>query len=377
MAWLAMALAARPASAQVPPGDAAIGRRWFGGPLQATPLGHDAADEATSADACAKCHPAIAAQWRSSRHGQAWPDPVFQQAYQREPEAPCRRCHAPLAGGAVPSGRAERDSIDCAVCHVRGGQILTSDRRRNGVQAPHGVIRTADLGTPGYCSGCHQFGFLGFPRDKRRGPFETDELQQATLAEWQSSRAAAQGLTCPDCHMPKVAVDGGIAVASHAFAATTAETLRSAVAATVQSDARAGTLTWTVELTAKHAGHKVPTGDVFRRLQWCLFEPAGKVVATLDYGRTWRSRRAVDRRNGPYLSRTLVRDTRLPADGTPVTRAAQVADLPGLWRWRLDYVRSTLPTIPKHSQCDDGERTLLHQGQVDVPAPGAPALGVP
>lgn len=355
-------------AAETPAGDPSAGRRWFAGPEAPTELGPAAQSPNMSAEACGKCHAEIAAQWRASQHAGAWTDPLFQQAYRREPEAACRHCHAPLAGSKeVPSGREAADGIDCAACHVRGEQVFGAAKSDGAATAPHGVIRTRDLRQAGYCSGCHQFGFLGFPEDRRKGLFETQHLQQATFLEWQASAAAEKGLACQACHMPKIAGADGKLVANHTFAATTEAALRKAIQVSVALDRRPGNLGWQVTVGSPMVGHRLPTGDVFRRLQWCLRSPDGLVVADLNYGRTWLPYRGVDAQRGPFLSRKLATDTRVSGDGKPaMARQVNTAPRVGKWVWSLDYVRSETPAPAAGPLCADGLRTRIGQGEITV-----------
>lgn len=349
-------------------GDPSAARRWFGGPERPTDLGPTALSDSMRAAACANCHREIAEQWRGSQHANAWTDALFQRAYRREPEAACRHCHAPLAGSAVePQGRAAADGIDCATCHVRGDDIYGVPKPDATGALPHPVMKTRDLRQAGYCAGCHQFGFLGFPEQKGRGLFETEHLQQATLQEWQASAAAAKGLQCQACHMPKFADARGKLLANHAFAATTPQALRAAITVEVGLHRQPQNLGWAVQVGSKMVGHQLPTGDVFRRLQWCLRSPTGKFVAALLYGRTWQPYRSTDADHGPYLSRRLAKDTRVAGDGLPPpVRTVNTPVSSGRWQWQLDYVRSETPAPPAGPLCADGSRTPVATGSIDV-----------
>lgn len=349
-------------------GDPSAARRWFGGPERPTALGAVALSEPMSAAACGQCHRQIAEQWRSSQHANAWTDGLFQRAYQREPEAACRHCHAPLAGSnPVPAGRAAADGIDCATCHVRGDDIYSVPKSDADAAQAHPVMRTRDLRQAGFCAGCHEFGFLGFPERKGQDRFETAQLQQATLQEWQASAAAAKGLQCQACHMAKFADARGKLLASHDFSATTPAALQAALTVQVSLDRRPQNLGWAVQVGSKMVGHRLPTGDVFRRLQWCLRSPSGKVVAALLYGRTWQPYRGRDAVRGPYLSRRLAKDTRVAGDGSPPpVRTVNTPFSAGRWHWQLDYVRSETPALPTGPLCADGIRTQVAKGSIDV-----------
>ncbi len=266
-----------------------------------------------------------------------------------------------------PQGRAASDGIDCATCHVRGDDIYGAPQPTQDGTLPHPVMRTRDLRQAGYCAGCHQFGFLGFPEQKDRALFETAQLQQATLREWQASAAAAKGLQCQACHMPNFKDARGKLLANHAFAATTVEALQAALTVAVRLVRQPQNLGWRVEVGSKMVGHQLPTGDVFRRLQWCLRSPAGKVVAALLYGRSWQPYRDTDPLHGPYLSRRLAKDTRVAGDGSPPPeRIVNTTASTGRWQWQLDYVRSDTPALPSGPLCADGIRTPVAAGFADV-----------
>ncbi|MBI5609188.1 MAG: hypothetical protein HY902_09955 [Deltaproteobacteria bacterium] len=318
IAWTVVAARlAAPAAADEPVDRDAwqtIGRAWFragDGPLRGAEPPAEYAD-------CGRCHARIAAEWRGSLHGNAWSDPLFQVSYRREPEPFCRSCHAPLSPEREPSGAAARDGISCAVCHVRGGEIYGS-RARARDPAGHAVQASKDLANPGFCGGCHQFGFFVLPERRGVARFEGPYVQQATFAEWADSRQAKLGLRCHDCHMPPQRADGGEPWRSHAFPGADSDLLLQAVQ--VQAQAHATAEGTQVEFTVTNrAGHAYPTGDLFRR---ALLEvrPTGTPNGDAElrqylFTRVFIRATGASPTHGPWTSNRIADDTRLQAGET-------------------------------------------------------------
>jgi len=210
------------------------------------------------AEACGACHADEYAQWRTSRHSQAWTNGLFRHDYERTPRQWCRNCHVPLAlqqaslTAAGDSGFAD-EGVTCAACHVRNGRMHARARREG---SPHDTVAQSDFGSPAFCAGCHQFNFPAFREDGSLSHY-TDEPMQDTVAQFRR-RAEQQGATgdCRGCH----AADG----AGHAYPGShDPAMLRRALHLTVCRDER-GAVVSTVE--NRGAGHNVPTGDVHRHL---------------------------------------------------------------------------------------------------------------
>ncbi len=224
-----------------------------------------------TSEECADCHREIAREWSRSLHKTAWTDPVFQAAYELEPMAFCRNCHAPLApANARPSGMAASDGVSCSVCHVRDGHVLSSGSGRGdaqGTTSPHPVTADARFSQSEYCAGCHQF---NFPAETAAGGalFDTRAPMQDTFAEWQRSSHAQRGTQCQDCHMPWRTAPDGARYRSHDFTgardpALLARSARVESTATRQADA----IVVRARVFAADVGHAFPTGDLFRRLE--------------------------------------------------------------------------------------------------------------
>lgn len=209
-------------------------------------------DGASASGECASCHPAEVREWQTSRHAQAWRDPIFQTEFAHGRPAWCVSCHAPLA--ADPTAPDDGDprvtqGVGCAACHERDGRMVSS-RRAPG--SPHATVVDRDFGSPDFCARCHEFNFpiLG---ERGRLVRYTDEPMQSTVSEW---RATGTDATCLDCHR-----DGE---AGHAFRGShDPDRVADSLAITV---CRVDRSTIEVALANDGAAHNVPSGGVHRRM---------------------------------------------------------------------------------------------------------------
>jgi hypothetical protein len=250
--------------------------------------------------ACERCHQDIAAEWRSSMHKRAWDDGVFLAAYALEPLAFCRRCHAPEVDEARgPSDPGRHLGVGCVTCHVPGAAILGQGTLppRDGA---HAVVAATSAGATGWCASCHQFEF----------PEPQDAAMQSTVEE--HAESLHRDRSCQDCHMPRA---GGPASRhkSHAFQTLSDPAmLRAAVSAGAE---RSGDRSLTVTLRVEGAGHAVPTGDMFRRLEVRARAARGddeQTAAPVVLSRVFRREQTSE-----GSRRRQIGDTRLPASGEP------------------------------------------------------------
>lgn len=222
---------------------------------------------------CMDCHPGEARRWKASRHASSADNANFRTAW---PEARhrdwCLECHRP--DGA--------DAVTCTSCH--------RDHEPTGTEV---------------CATCHEFegprvhGALALGGD----------LLQSTVSEWRAS-GAAEG--CADCHL-----------AGHRFpGAHDTALLREALAIRAEPDALI------VETTAA-LGHRVPTGDPFRRLEIALCEdPACTRVAAQ------RTLGVVHAADADGFLR-VVRDDRLGPPGGEAPAVLRVPRPAGATAWRV------------------------------------------
>ena len=336
---------ARPVApaAQGPATDAFLDVPVGGGPVELGPM--PAGLSSVDAASCGACHERHFDEWARSVHRTATTNAVFQAEYGRRRRDFCARCHAPRPEVA-------HDGIDCATCHVRGGAVLAT---RVSGEAPHASRVAPALTGPGACARCHEFDFEHQP----------GERLQRTLGEWGESDAAAAGKVCQDCHFTADANDP-----SHhrhdapgSRDAAMRERALTATAALHQEGART---TLALELSVAEAGHAVPTGDMFRRLEVSAWDPA----ADARPARAWLRRRfRVDRRGWHE-----VEDTRVPPEGTR-TVTLDVAGRPArvAWAvhlWLLPRREARAAGIPEREV-----RLLMAAGEVTAPAERAPQGG--
>ena len=271
---------------------------------------------AGSRAACASCHAEIVREREASPHRRAYSNRWFQAGYSVDHRAFCRDCHAPLHEGSdpAPGSLAFDEGIGCAGCHERAGEHPSAEPR-------------ADFNDR-VCADCHQF---RFPEARMAVQFDPHEWMQRTEAEWRESGVAQ---TCTECHM---APNGSRR--EHTFAVLAEpRLLAAAVAIEGASEWRGDSTEVSVSLTARGAGHAVPTGDVFRALELSVWIDGAEP-----------QRRLLMRRFGTMLgfdpaagfSGTLgeVEDSRVPARGARTERflfegRAEVV------HYRLDYLRA-------------------------------------
>ena len=262
---------------------------------------------------CEGCHADVAAEWRSSLHARSWDDPVFLSAYAIEPLAFCRGCHAPEAPLEDASSPARHLGVACITCHVPKGEAAAGT---------HLSFKGRGADAEG-CASCHQFEF----------PEPQEAAMQSTVEEHAASPQRDQ--TCGSCHMR--AHPGERPHKDHTFRVQgDAALLRSALTVSAR---RGLERTVDVTLIATGAGHAVPTGDMFRRLEVHATAGEGPQVVHATPIVLSRELEVVMTEHGPR--RRQVRDRRVPASGEPAEARLvfpqEVTDLP--IRWEVIYRR--------------------------------------
>jgi hypothetical protein len=316
-------------------------------------------------DACARCHAAIAREWRGSLHRRAWDDAYFQAAFAIEATPFCRGCHAPIARDAAPDAEAAEEGVSCAICHVRGDAIVSATPAAP--KSPHRVIVDPAFASPSACAGCHEF---PFPVLLAHEPAEALPTMQRTIEEWRGSDAAAREVGCGDCHMPWVCEAGGARHHSHAFPGVSLldrhDALR--VEASAARDLRdRDQVVVTLTLRAGRVGHAVPTGDLFRALRIEL-SAGGRVRDRAELGRVYREivGPGAGRADGAdVVVRREVRDDRVPADGSREV-VLRVRAAPGdRLAWTASHLRARA-TIAAIDHVDVGA-TEIARGELFAP----------
>jgi hypothetical protein len=308
---------------------------------------------------CVSCHEREAAEWRGSRHRQAYTNRAFQEALRIEPIAFCRGCHGPESDPAKPPPPAVADlGVGCVTCHVvEAGTVLAAASPATGEPpagatrsaAPHAILRSPDLGGTAGCAGCHEFRFPA-----ARGDDDAD-FMQTTAREHERSRSA--GAACAACHMPEVSGHR-----DHAFAGTRqAAWLADRLHATAERvDGRRVRIT----LAQPSPGHAFPTGDLFRRLEvGCELRDARGALVSRDVKYLARRFEIVPGRPG----RQLVADDRVFDEPKVVDLALDPSPGPsaGVVAWWVTYQRVATVgagTDPKNARIESEVR--LHSGSI-------------
>lgn len=254
-----------------------------------------------SAD-CAGCHPAEAAAHAASRHARAAELGVFRvSAAHATDRAWCATCHRPAGARAA--------GLDCLTCHAVAGKpgAILGTHGSAEAAAAHEVVVEPELATRS-CARCHEF---ATPRpESLHGAavvYSTQPLQ-STASELARAAPGASCASCHDIHRPTGAHDPALVRGALAIAArSTAEGVELAI-------------------TARHVGHRVPTGDPFRRIVITVCDDAAcrHAIATHVIARGFA---LVDGVWAPVLDRTL-------AEGE-----TRVITLPpaGWWKAELFY----------------------------------------
>ena len=272
----------------------------------------EAADFETS-DTCGKCHRDIYRMWRQSAHAEATEDPFFYQTLEDvrgmdrgRREKICLECHAPMA---IVSGDLElklsssREGVPCEFCHSLVEVEMTERGPRHKLdigKIKRGTIAEADSPAHGVAfSALHRDSLLCAPCHEYVSEDGVSIL--TTYSEWQSSRAAENGMTCQGCHMevteaqvvdPKVVRKSDAKVNLHEMpGGHSVQQLLKALDIKVRTERKGGVLDVRVTVSNDGAGHAVPTGMPGRRIILSVDVNAGRGVTHEEqrvYGKSFK-----------------------------------------------------------------------------------------
>lgn len=173
---------------------------------------------------CRACHPKQYEEWSRSMHAYAQHSPIFEAFNLTLIERTggtmgtfCTRCHAPIGTMLGENGsrrnihrsRLSMEGVTCVACHRLKRPYYKANVRRalvpgrvqdacmygpfdDAVSAEHGShpsVGSRHLKSAAFCGACHD---VTAPTGVR--------LEEA-YSEWQNSPAAAEGITCQQCHM--------------------------------------------------------------------------------------------------------------------------------------------------------------------------------
>ena len=236
-----------------------------------------------SAESCGQCHREIYEEWKTSIHSKAYEDPFFQAYWKKDKNIwVCLNCHTPLENQQptlvkeIPRGRVEKavqepnphydpayqkESVTCAVCHVRDGVIYGPFEDS---AAPHPTKFDPNFRTTQICQRCHNV-VSGPAQFYNVGPC-------GTYAEYEGKFFMQErGFICQSCHMPEidrpVASDSPIRHGRRHLwrGGHDPDMIQRAVAIEVKTDTPrpkpGDEIAFTLNLINAGAGHKIPTGD--------------------------------------------------------------------------------------------------------------------
>ena len=296
-----------------------------------------------SAESCGECHGEIYEEWKTSIHAHAYEDPFFQAYWKKDGNIwVCLNCHAPLENQQptlikeIPRGRVEKaiqepnprydpeyqkESVTCAVCHVRDGVIYGPFEDS---AAPHPTKFDPNFRTAQPCFRCHNV-VSGPAQFYNVGPC-------GTYAEYEGKYFMQErGFICQSCHMPEidrpVAVNGPIRRGrQHLWrGGHDPGMIQRAVAVQVKADAPSpkpgDRLGITLTLINAGAGHKIPTGDPDRHftVEFSVVDRQGNVLdrqsSTMGRWILWQPAivELYDNRLLPLTSRDYQYTYRVPA----------------------------------------------------------------
>ncbi|MBL8696701.1 MAG: hypothetical protein JNJ88_21590 [Planctomycetes bacterium] len=193
------------------------------------------------ARACQKCHSGVYDEWAASAHAGAFVNPEVRKLSNEYANEQCIDCHAPrpvfetgIAKPPLPRTARRSEGVDCAACHAAGDHVAASSPTAAGACLPRlePALKSADL-----CASCHD--------------------QHFTIAEWQETRFARDGVGCIDCHMLPSQRPGRAGRDHRSHSSTNIDMLQKSVELTVTVDGR--TLRATLENVG--AGHHFPTDE--------------------------------------------------------------------------------------------------------------------
>lgn len=282
-------------------------------PHQAIPAGL----QSLSAAECGVCHPDHYLEWKQSTHAVAWQDLQFQAELRKENIIFCINCHTPLQNQQefIVKGTLNGDysrpvkeknphfdralqleSITCATCHVRNGQVIGTQGLGT---APHATNKDVEFLSETICLGCHNV--VDVVNPTLVCTFETGD-------EWSRNWAKQAGKNCVSCHMPDTLRNlfPGLPKRPshvHKFPASGIPKFFGLLPAKLQSldiqettpdtiARMADSLVYTLTIKNSFAGHAVPTGDPerFITIQMTITDSIGRTIQGRNFriGEQWK-----------------------------------------------------------------------------------------
>ena len=309
-------------------------------------------DKFVSASECKSCHSDIYAQWKKSRHANAWSNDLMQAGYIMEPEPFCALCHAPYqeqwaeiqsndewyksqhpTNGSLLTSVQKKpeplsdEGITCTTCHFRNGAIVSN---KPVSFAAHPVVTDSFMGTSEFCKDCHDFPIL----EVHNGDVHTSTTaMQTTYTEWLAWTEDGGQSSCQDCHMPS---------GRHTFhGANHRPLLDNSIAITREQQGDVATFT----ISSVGVGHNLPSGDILRRITLQLYEK-GQWAIVHTFGKQF----SIEMEDG-HPRKRLLENTSIRPNRPAIVAVPSKEDTP----WRLVY---------HYASVDDEYRAMVPYDQL-------------
>lgn len=308
------------------------------------PSGAAWAQDLRPARFCGACHGQIRREWETSAMAKSWKNPVF-QAFLADAKAQlgenivasCVACHAPAAAVTADykfESPVSQEGVTCNFCHnvsavdpspkpasytfdAANPLLMRGPYSDSDPGSAHSFVYS-EIHTKGeFCAACHNYAATA-----------TGVPIEITYNRWKTSKAAAGGKQCQDCHMPpyagqaapKISKMNRDKVHSHTFRGSRGGGALDSVA-TLKAAVEGGRLKLSV--ANRRAGHALPGGGGGMRviaLSVSFFGAAGDSLSTTSV-QTYGIQYADAKGTTPvpkWLAAKVAREAEIPADGTTV-----------------------------------------------------------
>ncbi|MBT7318998.1 MAG: hypothetical protein HN844_07235 [Planctomycetes bacterium] len=248
-----------------------------------------------TAEQCAECHPAVAAEWATSHHALAYENPEVRRLSQEYRNQECIACHAPQpvlnfepAARVLARVTSRTDGVSCLSCHATAsGRIATGNPRPQN-NAPCQPVFEPRMIDVNHCAACHN--------------------QHKTIVQWQATQDTdLKGQNCLHCHMVDAWRQGGRKGRHHGFpAAHDAEALKKAVELSANRTSDGQT-----QLVIRNSGcaHNFPTDERSR---------AADIQVRWQTHGDWGDWELVHRMRDPYRDEVSLSNSQLQPGETRV-----------------------------------------------------------
>ncbi|MCB1178720.1 MAG: hypothetical protein KDK36_14140 [Leptospiraceae bacterium] len=228
---------------------------------------------------CKECHEKEYNTWKESAHANSFSNPLFQIAYSLEHREWCRNCHAPLFNPKLEDRNelnkyAKEEGINCAVCHIRQGKIV-SKLEEPSKNKEHQYIKNLEISKSEVCANCHEF---PFPKEHHPNFSYGTAPMQSTYSEYLQTDYPKKDKKCQSCHFKKE---------DHnpiSIMRDLPELLKVQFSTKPSFDNASYNLN--VNIKIEKIGHNFPTGDLFRTLSIYAYNDKKDLLWQKDFSKS-------------------------------------------------------------------------------------------